>query len=153
MFVPGRPVPAGSKRPIAGKRKDGTTFARAIDSSGERGRTWRQDVQLAARTHVGEDFKPLEGPLEVRFVFTVKRPKNNYRTNGELKPSAPVFPISRPDVLKLARAVEDALTGIVWVDDSQIVDEKLEKRFGDPGCTVEIREIGGRMIPGQADLF
>lgn len=32
-----------------------------------------------------------------------------------------------PDVLKLARGVEDALTGIVWRDDAQIVNESLSK--------------------------
>jgi hypothetical protein len=38
----------------------------------------------------------------------------------------------RPDVLKLARAIEDAITGVIWVDDSQIIDEHLYKRWGDP---------------------
>jgi Holliday junction resolvase RusA-like endonuclease len=36
-----------------------------------------------------------------------------------------------PDTLKLARAVEDALSGIVWVNDSRIVDERIRKRWGD----------------------
>jgi Holliday junction resolvase RusA-like endonuclease len=40
--------------------------------------------------------------------------------------------VTRPDVLKLARAAEDALTGIVWRDDSQIVHETLAKVYGEP---------------------
>jgi Holliday junction resolvase RusA-like endonuclease len=44
----------------------------------------------------------------------------------------------KPDVLKLARAVEDALTGILYRDDAQIVTEVLRKRYGDPP-RVEIR--------------
>jgi Holliday junction resolvase RusA-like endonuclease len=35
-------------------------------------------------------------------------------------------------VLKLARAVEDALTGVVWRDDAEIVAEGLAKLYGTP---------------------
>jgi predicted short-subunit dehydrogenase-like oxidoreductase (DUF2520 family) len=46
-------------------------------------------------------------------------------------------------VLKLARGVEDALTGIVWRDDAQIVVEHLEKRYGSPArCEVRVKYLG-----------
>ena len=35
----------------------------------------------------------------------------------------------RPDIDKLARAVLDALTGIVWVDDDQVVELVCRKRW------------------------
>ena len=41
-------------------------------------------------------------------------------------------------LLKLTRAVEDALTGLVWRDDAQVVDEVLSKRYGAPE-RVEVR--------------
>jgi Holliday junction resolvase RusA-like endonuclease len=40
------------------------------------------------------------------------------------------YPTSRPDLLKHIRALEDALTGVVWRDDSQIIEQHLEKRWG-----------------------
>ena len=36
---------------------------------------------------------------------------------------------ARPDIDKLARAVLDALTGIVWVDDDQVVELVCRKRW------------------------
>jgi Holliday junction resolvase RusA-like endonuclease len=60
-----------------------------------------------------------------------------------LKGSAPEWPVARPDALKLARAAEDALTGIVWADDAQIVVERLGKVFGPrEGCRVRVRRLG-----------
>lgn len=48
-----------------------------------------------------------------------------------------IAPATRPDVLKLARCAEDSLTGIVWRDDAQIVEEHLFKYWGEP-ARVEI---------------
>ena len=47
-----------------------------------------------------------------------------------LKDSAPVFKDTAPDLSKLWRAVEDSLTGIVYKDDSQVVQLALQKRWG-----------------------
>jgi Holliday junction resolvase RusA-like endonuclease len=79
----------------------------------------------------------LEGPLVLEFVFFRPRPAAHFGRRG-LRPSAPEFPTTRPDVLKLARAVKDALTGVVWRDDAQVVDERLAKRFEEP-ARVEVR--------------
>ena len=59
----------------------------------------------------------------------------------ELTPSAPKYKTSKPDVGKTARAVEDALTGIAWVDDSQVVTSiagKIWSVDGAEGCAVLI---------------
>jgi Holliday junction resolvase RusA-like endonuclease len=41
-------------------------------------------------------------------------------------------PITRPDLLKLTRLLEDACSGIIWRDDAQISDELLMKRYAAP---------------------
>ena len=64
------------------------------------------------------------------------RPKGHFGKRG-LLPSAPIAPIVKPDLLKLARAVEDALSGLVYKDDAQIVREILDKHYGEP-ARVEI---------------
>jgi Holliday junction resolvase RusA-like endonuclease len=38
-----------------------------------------------------------------------------------------------PDVLKLCRATEDALNGVVWRDDSRNVCMHIEKVYAEPG--------------------
>ena len=44
---------------------------------------------------------------------------------------------------KLIRAVEDALTGIVWRDDAQVAVQKVAKVYGDEpqGAVITIEEI------------
>lgn len=138
----GTPRPSGSRRPIAIRNGAGVVVnVRSIDSAGQKGKDWRASVQSSV-PEIGE---LLRGPLSVAFTFFAPRPKGHYGTGKKsavLKATAPEWPIGRPDVLKLARAVEDSLTGIVWLDDAQIVSETLLKEYGEPArCEVTIREI------------
>ena len=123
--VYGHAEPAGSK--TAGRSKSGTMFVR---DSNPRSRQWKHAVaQVAAAEMTGHEL--LDGPIALAVRFVVVRPQGHYGKRG-LKPSAPACPTVRPDLLKLARAVEDALTGIVYRDDAQIVTEFLSKSYGSP---------------------
>lgn len=147
FFVPGIPAPGGSKKAFVLKRRDGSIVRRAngspmvniTDAAGEKNKNWRAIVALTARTEYSGD--PLAGPLAVSMIFTVPRPKSHFRSNGQLKPSAPRYHTSKPDSLKLARSTEDALTGILWVDDSQVQFERGPlKEYGErPGCMIRVR--------------
>jgi crossover junction endodeoxyribonuclease RusA len=52
-----------------------------------------------------------------------------------------VWPDKRPDLDKLIRAVLDALTQVIFADDSQVVEIRATKDYVAPGVTVEIRRI------------
>lgn len=135
--VYGVPAPAGSKRGFYNAKTERVI----ITDDSTRSRPWKAVVSDAA-VDAMRDRSPLNGPLMLSLSFTVTRPKGHYRTGrnaGQLRDSAPDYPTVKPDLLKLARAVEDALTGIVYRDDSQIVDERLHKRYGDrPGVAVTV---------------
>jgi Holliday junction resolvase RusA-like endonuclease len=73
----------------------------------------------------------LDGPLALAVTFHVPRPKGHYGKRG-LRPTAQVYPTTRPDVTKLLRAVEDACTGVVWRDDAQVVRQVAAKVYGEP---------------------
>lgn len=140
--VHGRPATAGSKRAVPIK-KDGQ-FVRTvlIDDSGAKGKIWRSAVQEAALSAFSGDL--LRGPLSLWLYFFVPRTKDHFGAKG-IVPSAPEYPTKRPDLLKWARAVEDALVGVVMVDDSQIVSEHLQKRYGEPArCEVRIELLEDR---------
>lgn len=128
--VHGKPEPAGSKKAYPFRRSNNSLGASVVDAN-KSAKPWQAIVASEAReAHEGE---LLTGPLSVTLTFYMVRPKSHYRTGKNshlLKDSAPPFPTTRPDVLKLARAVEDALTKVVWHDDSQIVDEHLAKHYG-----------------------
>jgi Holliday junction resolvase RusA-like endonuclease len=133
--VYGQPAPAGSK--TIGRGSGGHTFIR--DSS-KKSYPWKKDVAQAAGIAM-QGNGLLEGPLSLELVFHVPRPKGHFGVRG-LRPSAPTHPTVKPDVLKLARAVEDAMTGVVFRDDAQIVTEVLQKTYGEPArCEVRVTPI------------
>lgn len=147
FFVAGIPMTAGSKRAFPLK-KGGTFTGRYIMvDANPKAKDWKVTVAHAGEAAMAGvptpfDHPLLEGPIGVSFTFHMPRIGSHYRANGELKPNAPMRPIVRPDVLKLSRAVEDALTGIMWRDDSQIVIEMLEKVYAEkPGCLITITPL------------
>lgn len=142
LVVFGLAAPAGSK--TAGATKGGRRYVR---DSNPASREWKRTVAQAAGERMDRRGL-LEGPLVLELVFYRPRPSAHYGKRG-LRPSAPEFPTTRPDVLKLARAVEDALTGVVWRDDAAIVDERLAKRYGEP-ARVEVRV--GRALEGEGQM-
>jgi Holliday junction resolvase RusA-like endonuclease len=123
----GSPAPQGSKRHVG--------RGQMVESSKHVG-PWRDAVRAAALgairccdeldcSALRHPF-PLTGPLAVRMVFSVARPKGHYRTGRNahlLRDSAPLRPASPPDLSKYLRSSEDALTdAYVYKDDGQIVE-------------------------------
>lgn len=126
----GIPKPAGSKTAFAIKRGGVYTGRTVVMDACKKTKSWQAIVKAEAKKHAPAT--PLVGPISVNFTFYMPRPKSHFGTgknSKSLKLSAPAYLIGKPDVLKLARAVEDALTGIIYVDDSQIVDERLSKSY------------------------
>lgn len=82
---------------------------------------WRNDVQEAIENAIRaaatpEGGWPLLGPLAVDLIFSMPKPKNAPKRRI-------TWPIVKPDLDKLARAVLDAGTYAgAWNDDSQVID-------------------------------
>lgn len=136
--VHGTPQPAGSKRGFYNKK----TGRVLITDDAKHSRPWKALVTDAAtQTYDGN---LLEGPLSLELKFWMTRPKSHYGTGrnaARIKTSAPVFPAVKPDLLKLARAIEDALTGVVYRDDAQIVIETLQKAYTREASRVDVRIV------------
>lgn len=77
----------------------------------------------------------ITGPVTLRVTFVRPRPAGHYGRTG-LRPSAPAHPTVRPDLTKMLRALEDALTGVVWRDDAQVVHLDVVKAYGDRWTTM-----------------
>lgn len=136
FFVPGIPAPGGSKRYVG----------RIIEDC-KRTPGWRDAVASeAVRAMAGKPPIRSGVPITVKVVFHMPRPMGHYRKSGLLKASSPLWPVTRPDATKLWRSAEDALKGIVWMDDAQVMDQHVVKKYagdGHPGVTVEVSEREG----------
>jgi len=143
FFVPGKPAPRGSKRAFTNPK----TGRPIITDMSKRSGPWMDTVKAAAIVAMsGREMFPRHVPLQVDFFFQLKRPKGHFGTGrnaDKLKPSALRRPSKQPDLLKLARPVEDALSNVVYYDDAASVDIHLHKNYGYPlGVLIEVRQEG-----------
>jgi len=142
VFVPGEPKPGGSKRALLAR---GSKRPVVVDDC-KKTKDWQTNVRhFAYQAYEG----PLqEGALRLTVTFYLVRARSHYgtgRNRNRLKPSAPPDPNRRPDTTKLLRSTEDALTGLVWRDDAQIIEHYTFKRWGPkPGAQIMVETIGAR---------
>lgn len=133
--VLGRPQPQGSARGVPVKRKNGK-MGIAVTTDNPKLHSWRQDVgyrALQARPTDNITFGQGE-PVLVTYTFFLAPPKK--------MPKGRTRPVVKPDVSKLIRAAEDAMTGIVYGDDAQIVSTAADKVYGLPERTeVHVRAL------------
>lgn len=115
FVVRGEAIPQGSTRAFT-NRKTGRPI---ITNDNKRTKPWRNTIAEEARDSIG-DLGVLQGAVRLRIDITRARPKGHYGKRG-LLPSAPRWPTTKPDIDKLERAILDALTGIVYRDDAQVV--------------------------------
>jgi len=143
----GEAKPAGSKTGFVVKTKSGKSRAVVVDAC-KTTKPWQAVVSSAALAAVAQTGDGVQGmsmfdsALWAAMRFYFPRPKSHFNSKGQLKLKAPTFITKKPDALKLARAVEDAMTGIVYRDDSQIVSENISKHYGEPArCEITIQTL------------
>ena len=93
----------------------------------------------------------LEGPLSMEIIEYRIRPQSHTGKRGLNKKGRETpYPTTAPDCLKIARAIEDSLSGVIYRDDSQIVRETIRKTWGDKEHTfVAIQEVRNGSFPGR----
>ena len=144
FFVPGIPRPCGSKRAIHNKKTNRTFVIPASKYT----KVWRDSVMSFALEKL-HGSKPILGPITLSIIFVMPRPKKHYyatgKRAGELREDAPKYHTGTPDLTKLIRSTEDALTqcGLCWRDDSQVSETlAMAKLYGtSPGATITFEAI------------
>lgn len=120
--VSGEPASQGSHSVING---------RIVQVNSAKHKKWRNAVVFAALDLIGEDWQPIDDPVELSVIFYLPKPKTATRE----------LPSVMPDLDKLIRAVGDSLTdaGIIR-DDSRICRIYAQKLYaGDRGVGAVIR--------------
>ncbi|OHD24890.1 MAG: hypothetical protein A2Y38_16290 [Spirochaetes bacterium GWB1_59_5] len=146
FFVPGVPVPKGSAKAFVVKGKNGGK-PRAIvtQDNGDKQKPWASSITYTALQEMRFE-KPVAGPMRLSLYFTMPRLKSHFGTGKKvnvLRDDAPCWHVSKPDLDKLVRCVKDALTSIVWNDDSQVCEmPNIVKQYGDsPGVRITVETI------------
>jgi crossover junction endodeoxyribonuclease RusA len=141
FVVLGRPQGKGSKRalPIRTRAAAATGQRIVLVDSNRKAAPWAAKVSsaawAAASERVGHDPVIYRGAVCVTFEFYFARPRGHYgvgKNINRVRPSAPEYMATMPDVDKLVRCSLDALTGVLIRDDSQVVELKARKLFGEP---------------------
>ena len=83
-----------------------------------------------------------EGAIAMDIVAYMPIPKATSKTNLILMEKHIKLPTSRPDADNIIKGIADALNGIAYKDDSQIVDIRCRQFYSlTPRCEVEIWEV------------
>jgi len=130
-FVQGRPAPQGSKIRTQYGMREASKYVKP----------WRDAVYAAATLARAneEHFNPFTGPVRLDITFYIERPQKSKWVR---------YPAGTPDLSKLMRSTEDALTQAgVWTDDALVVKAFVQKlwtgsdTYPAPGCSISIRDL------------
>ena len=127
FWVNGQPV-AQPRHRIASRGR----FATAYIPRGHAIHAWKWAVEEAAREQAERvGWVPVKGePLSVVMQFYFRQSRSNKTRHH----------VQRPDLDNLAKAVLDALHGIVFLDDACVVGLRLEKEWASQsGLSVEVQ--------------
>lgn len=135
FFVPGIPVPKGSARAFVNRY---TGRAAVVQTNADKQKPWASLITMMAQD---KKLRPVAGKIRLRLSFYMPRPKSHFKSNGIIKTSFKLLEhVKKPDLDKLIRCVLDALTGVVYADDSQVVLILGWKGYAnaDVGCLIEV---------------
>jgi len=66
-------------------------------------------------------FKPITGPIILSVVVHKAIPKSWSKKLQELAANGLIHAMGKPDMSNFMKGIEDALNGVVWTDDGQII--------------------------------
>ena len=130
--------------PVAQGRPRFTTaggFPHAYDPAKSRG--YKNYIKLAAIEQM-QGKTPLEGALALQLRVYRPIPKSMSKKKAALAECGELRPITKPDMDNYIKGIKDALKGICWLDDSQIVayKEPFGKYYSNkPRVEVEIEQV------------
>jgi Holliday junction resolvase RusA-like endonuclease len=104
--------------------------------------TGQASVRAQAVSQLPPGFEPFLGPLAIRVTFHFGPLKGFTKKQIAILESGETIPkTTKPDLIdNLMKGLSDALTGIVWMDDAQIIRLRSEKAYARQPKTVVVVE-------------
>lgn len=108
--------------------KDGRIFSQTYEAN--KSRDFKAMLHLLAQNeitkHVGQR---LAGPVSITLTIYLPVPKSFSKKKTTEAMEAKIFPTKKPDVDNVLKAVMDALNGVLYEDDKQVVAVCVEKYY------------------------
>ncbi|MHB1098129.1 MAG: RusA family crossover junction endodeoxyribonuclease [Burkholderiales bacterium] len=120
VFVPGVPIPKGSTKAFPFRRKNGKLGV-AVTAANEKTKLWQVQMARCAAKEWHWRGGVWPGPIFLTVHFFLPRPKSVSKKI--------IYHLKKPDLDKLLRTVLDALTGIAYLDDAQVVTVQCTKSY------------------------
>ena len=131
--VPGEPVGKGRPRVV---RNGGLVRTYTPEKTA----SYENLVKLEYERQVGRMLR--DGPVYLHIMAWYGIPKSVSKRKHEAMVGGAIRPTRKPDCDNVAKVIADALNGLAYRDDSQVVSLIVEKWFGEePRVEVEIREL------------
>ena len=132
ITIPGRPV--GKQRPRVTKR--GITYTPKKTAE------YEKLIQYTYMSRYGS--KRLTGAIRAVITAYMYIPKSESKKRKGLMAANKLLPCKMPDWDNIGKIITDALNGLAYEDDKQIVDARVVKLYGEqPRVEVELEEIEG----------
>lgn len=120
-------------------RTDKTTLKRYPTP---RTKEWMDRVEFYARCIF--DQEPWTGPVDVELIVVRKFPSDMSNDDRGRCLRGEILPEKKPDNDNVEKAIFDAMSGVVYVDDAQVTDNTTRKRYGPKAFTrIRVERIGG----------
>lgn len=87
-------------------------------------------LRLFMESRLEHGWEPLTGPVSLMVTCHLQMPKSIPKKRQDT-----AKPITRPDWDNFGKLVSDAATGLLWVDDSQVVLARIAKVYAMPGSS------------------
>ena len=112
---------------------------RAYDSKDSR--SWKERVYFSALPHKPDEL--ITKPVLMRVAIYKSIPKSWSKRKKADAAIDLIRPTGKPDLSNIVKGIEDALNGVIWQDDSQIVGLEVVKHYTDkaPHIWVMINEL------------
>lgn len=129
-------APVGKGRPKFARRGN---FVQAYTPT--KTKAYEQQIADAARVAMGNKLQTTE-PVQVNLNVFVPIPASWSKLKRQLAQKGVVYPTTKPDIDNVTKAVFDAMNGIVFQDDKQIVNQLVTKRYSDnPRVEARVYEV------------
>lgn len=112
-------------------------------------REYEQMVRDIYALQVGHKRFPDDAEILLEIIACFSVPKSASKEKRRLMLSGDIRPKKKPDYDNIAKIITDALNGVAYKDDAQIVSAEIHKRYSTKSCVYVTMESINRVEPSR----